>query len=69
MSGGGEEEAEKLGTSGRRWIIDPIDGTKNYVRGVPVWATLISLLEDGEPVVSVISAPALRRRCLPHPPP
>ena len=49
-------------TSGRQWVIDPIDGTKNYVRGVPVWATLISLLEDGEPVVSVVSAPALRRR-------
>ena len=47
---------------GRQWVIDPIDGTKNFVRGVPVWATLISLLVDGEPVVGVISAPALARR-------
>ena len=47
-------------------MIDPIDGTKNYVRGVPVWATLISLMEAGEggyqPVVGVVSAPALSRR-------
>ena len=58
----GEEFGGEPVTSGRQWVIDPIDGTKNYVRGVPVWATLISLLEDGEPVVSVVSAPALRRR-------
>lgn len=47
-------------------MIDPIDGTKNYVRGVPVWATLISLMVAGEggyePVVGVVSAPALARR-------
>ncbi|MGV1079183.1 MAG: histidinol-phosphatase [Candidatus Nanopelagicales bacterium] len=48
--------------AGRAWIIDPIDGTKNYVRGVPVWATLIGLIDDGEPVVGVVSAPALGRR-------
>ncbi|NQU36170.1 MAG: histidinol phosphatase [Actinobacteria bacterium] len=48
--------------AGRVWIIDPIDGTKNYVRGVPVWATLIALIEDGEPVVGLVSAPALGRR-------
>lgn len=47
---------------GRVWLIDPIDGTKNYVRGVPVWATLIGLLDDGEPVVGMVSAPALGRR-------
>lgn len=58
----GEEFGGEPVTTGRQWVIDPIDGTKNYVRGVPVWATLISLLEDGEPVVSVVSAPALRRR-------
>ena len=46
----------------RRWIIDPIDGTKNYVRGVPVWATLIGLEVGGEVVVGVVSAPALGRR-------
>src|SRR3954462_4761058 len=40
----------------RRWVIDPIDGTKNYVRGVPVWATLISLMEGDIPVVGLVSA-------------
>ncbi|CAL9555055.1 histidinol-phosphatase [Streptomyces albus] len=60
---------EEFGSEGhgpRRWVIDPIDGTKNYVRGVPVWATLIALMEMGEggdrPVVGVVSAPALNRR-------
>jgi len=56
---------EELGDSGNnasRWYIDPIDGTKNYVRGVPVWATLIALHERGEPVCAAISAPALHRR-------
>ena len=56
---------EEYGTTGgtwRQWILDPIDGTKNYVRGVPVWSTLIALLEDGQPVVGVVSAPALGRR-------
>jgi len=48
--------------SGRQWVIDPIDGTKNYVRGVPVWATLIALMVEGEVVVGVVSAPALGRR-------
>jgi histidinol-phosphatase len=45
-----------------RWILDPIDGTKNYVRGVPVWATLIALERDGVVEVGVASAPALHRR-------
>lgn len=61
----GEEEGEELGSSGeggRRWIIDPIDGTSNFVRGVPVWATLIALEEDGEVVAGCVSAPALGRR-------
>lgn len=48
--------------TGRRWIIDPIDGTKNYLRGVPVWATLIALVDGDEVVVGVVSAPALGRR-------
>jgi histidinol-phosphatase len=48
--------------SSRRWIIDPIDGTKNYVRGIPVWATLIALQDGEEIVAGVVSAPALRRR-------
>lgn len=59
----GEEYGAAPGARSRRlWVIDPIDGTKNYVRGVPVWATLIALLVDGDPVVGVVSAPALGRR-------
>lgn len=58
----GEEFGGTASFSGRQWIIDPIDGTKNFVRGVPVWASLIALLVDGIPVVGVVSAPALRRR-------
>ena len=46
----------------RRWIVDPIDGTSGFVRGIPVWATLIALLHDDRPVVAVVSAPALGRR-------
>ena len=56
------EEYGQEGTATRRWIIDPIDGTKNYVRGVPVWATLIALLDGDDVVVGVVSAPALARR-------
>lgn len=58
-------QGEEFGTTGhgaRRWIIDPIDGTKNYVRGLPVWATLIGLVDGDEPVVGLVSAPALNRR-------
>ncbi len=59
----GEEQGASGDTgNGRRWIIDPIDGTKNYVRGVPVWATLIGLAIDDEVVMSVVSAPQLGRR-------
>ena len=56
---------EEFGTSGskdRYWIIDPIDGTKNFLRGVPTWATLIALVENEKVVVSVVSSPALYRR-------
>ena len=56
------EEFGVEGDSRRQWIVDPIDGTKNYVRGVPVWASLIALAIDGEPVVGVVSAPALGKR-------
>ena len=56
------EEFGQVGDSRRRWVIDPIDGTHNYVRGVPVWATLVGLLNDREPVVGVVSAPALGQR-------
>jgi histidinol-phosphatase len=58
----GEEFGGTASFRGRQWAIDPIDGTKNFVRGVPVWASLIALLDDGVPHVGVISAPALRRR-------
>ncbi|OFU52839.1 inositol monophosphatase family protein [Corynebacterium sp. HMSC11E11] len=58
----GEEFGGDATFEGRQWVIDPIDGTKNFVRGVPVWATLIALLVDGVPVVGVVSAPALGRR-------
>jgi len=58
-------QGEEGGTTGwgpRRWVIDPIDGTKNYVRGVPVWATLIALLVEDQVVAGVVSAPAIGRR-------
>ena len=63
----GEEFGSDKGTSGRYWVIDPIDGTKNFMRGVPTWATLIALVsvdEAGveEVVVGIASAPALARR-------
>ncbi|HET8970349.1 MAG TPA: histidinol-phosphatase [Candidatus Nanopelagicales bacterium] len=59
----GEEYPESRGSGGRRWVIDPIDGTKNYVRGVPVWATVLGLQDSaGQVVVGVVSAPALARR-------
>jgi histidinol-phosphatase len=56
------EEMEDTGWGPRRWVIDPIDGTKNFVRGVPVWATLIALMINDEVAVGVVSAPALGRR-------
>jgi histidinol-phosphatase len=56
------EEFGNDGAAVRQWILDPIDGTKNYVRGVPVWATLIALLHEGDVTVGVVSAPALARR-------
>src|ERR1700731_1958027 len=58
----GEEFGGTTTLTGRQWIIDPIDGTKNFVRGVPVWASLIALLDGGVPCVGVVSAPALQRR-------
>ena len=58
----GEEFGGTAVFEGRQWVLDPIDGTKNFVRGVPVWSTLIALLQDGIPTVGVVSAPALGRR-------
>nr|CAD27649.1 AtaP3 protein [Saccharothrix mutabilis subsp. capreolus] len=57
----GEEGGGAI-TDRRTWVVDPIDGTKNFLRGVPVWATSLALVEDGRPTVGVVSAPALRRR-------
>lgn len=57
----GEEEGSE-GDSARRWIVDPIDGTKNFADGIQVWATLIALEVDGAPVVGVAHAPALGER-------
>jgi histidinol-phosphatase len=56
------EEFGDTGGGQRRWIIDPIDGTKNYVRGVPSWATLLALQDGDEIVCGVVSAPAFGRR-------
>jgi histidinol-phosphatase len=56
------EEGGAVGDGPRRWIVDPIDGTRNYSRGVPVWATLIALEDHGQVVLGVVSAPALHRR-------
>src|SRR5262245_32748042 len=56
----GEEEGAADGSV--RWILDPIDGTKNFARGIPLWATLIALESHGSVVCSVVSAPALEHR-------
>lgn len=56
------EELPSTGHGPRQWVVDPIDGTKNFVRGVPVWATLIGLIDNGEVVLGLVSAPALGRR-------
>ena len=58
----GEEYGEEVGNGNFRWVVDPIDGTKNYVRGVPVWATLLGLEHDGVLVLGAVSAPALGAR-------
>ena len=55
----GEEEEDRPGRSGRRWVIDPIDGTRSFTCGVPLFATLLALLEGDEPLVGVIHLPAL----------
>ena len=56
------EEFGSTGSKDRYWVIDPIDGTKNFLRGVPTWATLIALVENEKVVTSVVSSPALYRR-------
>ncbi|PKW26093.1 histidinol-phosphate phosphatase [Phycicoccus duodecadis] len=56
------EEMPPTGSGNRQWVVDPIDGTHSFVRGVPVWATLIGLVVDGAPVLGLVAAPALGRR-------
>jgi len=56
----GEEFGDTPGSSGFRWIIDPIDGTRNFVRGIPIWGTLVGLEYKGEQIAGVADAPALR---------
>src|SRR5262249_50206228 len=55
----GEEYGDTPGTSGFRWVIDPIDGTRSFVRGIPLWATLVGLEYKGEQIAGVAAAPAL----------
>jgi histidinol-phosphatase len=55
----GEEHGEQNGASGYRWIIDPIDGTRNFVRGIPLWGTLVGLEYRGETIAGVVDVPAL----------
>lgn len=58
----GEEGGERAGTSGVRWVLDPIDGTTNYLYGLPAWAVSVGVEIDGEVVAGVVEAPALQRR-------
>ena len=55
----GEEHGEQPGSSGFRWVIDPIDGTRSFVRGVPIWGTLLGLEYKGEQILGVVEVPAL----------
>src|SRR3989454_3324011 len=55
----GEEEGEQSGSSNRRWILDPIDGTYSFVHGVPLYAVLLGLEVEGEPILGVVNLPAL----------
>ena len=58
----GEEEGGSLDPAVPTWVLDPIDATKNFIRGIPVWATLLALCVEGQPVVGVASAPAMGER-------
>ncbi|HEV7287239.1 histidinol-phosphatase [Sphingomonas sp.] len=60
----GEEEAARDGTSGRTWVLDPIDGTRSFIVGRPIFGTLIALLEDGWPVLGIIDQPIIAERWL-----
>ena len=58
----GEEEGNHPGSNGRRWVLDPVDGTKLYAEGIPLWTTLIGLEIDGQAILGVADAPALGQR-------
>jgi histidinol-phosphatase len=58
----GEEEGGEVVPAGRQWVLDPIDATANFAKGVPIWGTLLGLIDGGETVVGVASAPALQER-------
>jgi len=58
----GEEFGEKLGTSGRRWVLDPVDGTRAFITGRHEWGSLIALEENGRPMLGIIDQPVLRER-------
>ena len=58
----GEEEGGEVAPTGRQWVLDPIDATANFAKGVPIWGTLLGLIDGGETVVGVASAPALQER-------
>ena len=58
----GEEHGNEPGTSGRTWIIDPIDGTRAFITGRHTWGTLIALCEDGVPLLGIIDQPVLKER-------
>lgn len=60
----GEEEEERAGSSGRTWVLDPIDGTRSFIVGRPIFGTLIALLEDGWPVLGIIDQPIIGERWL-----
>jgi histidinol-phosphatase len=57
----GEEHGEKQGSSEFRWVIDPVDGTRNFVRAIPIWGTLVGLEYQGEPIAGVVAVPALKQ--------
>lgn len=60
----GEEEPDRMGSSGRTWVLDPIDGTRSFIVGRPIFGTLIALLEDGWPVLGIIDQPIIAERWL-----
>lgn len=62
----GEEFGETGGRSGLLWSLDPVDGTRSFICGLPTWTTLIALLNEGAPVLGVIDAPVLDQTCIGH---